>query len=410
MKSRKALLTITASAALVLTVGISATAIASKTAVRATSTDADITSEAASAGSAVTSVTTTLNQKMDAAVGAAVSQAATVAAQTTAAEDTEADVSAYVDKTTVNSVSNVTAGNPYARTNSVAVNSQNEHTYYSFVRDGDATYFYLNGQLQKGLVKIDKEDLFFFDLDTGKMVTGWMTVDGVTYYFQPGSGIAVKDGFFNIGGETYYFNKLGGLESGMRKVDDDRYYLDQNTSELTHGFQLIGDSLYYMDAGTGEVQTGWFDVDGNTYYASSTGVIVRGQKKWIDGKKSRNNNGITEREDFSGKYLFDENGVMQTGFVWEGKNLYYYDEVYGMIFEGGPGTVSFYEDAADNDKVKSDGGNGVVKYGSGWFNSDEGWIYAQSNGKLYYNTQVSLDMNPYGKEYCSFDENGIIIK
>ncbi|MBQ7676928.1 MAG: hypothetical protein IJT32_01720, partial [Lachnospiraceae bacterium] len=267
-------------------------------------------------------------------------------------------------------------------------NSGNSSFTYSFQKDANGdTYFYVNGQMQKGLIKLNNEDLYYFDMTTGKMYKGWLTVDGVTYYFAPPSGIALKDGFFTIDGETYNFNKGGALQNGFRKVDDDRYYMDPSTGSIQYGFQEIGGNLYYINPGSGIIETGWFDVGGKTYFASSTGVIARSQKKDCEKKVG----GVT----ITGKYLFGPDGALQSGFVWEGTNLYYYDEDYGRIEEGGPGTKN-----------------------GGWFNASAGWIYAQDNGKLYYNKTEELPYYPSEKEKdkktgetkrnYTFDMNGIL--
>ncbi len=341
--------------------------------VMTTSTDAGVTGAAA--------IGDTSGVSQSATVVATTATTANDAAATDNSASTTTGVTAGASTTTPTSDSAAYMATTYPKTGTVSVKTDSDHdtNTYAFSREGNDTYYLINGVKQTGFVKINKEDLYYFDPQTAKMVTGWATIDGNTFYFSS-TGIALKDGFFNIDGQDYYFNKDGLLQKGFKKVDGDRYYLEKNDGERKYGFQWIDGNLFYMNPGSGEVATGWFDVDGKTYYASSTGYVVKNQTKYID----KNVHGTV----INGKYKFDENGAMVTGFVMNGNNLNYYDEDYGLIYEGGPGVT-----------------NGC------WFDSDDGWICADgTSGKLYRNkfAEVTSPIDS-SKTRCAFDENGILV-
>ena len=95
-----------------------------------------------------------------------------------------------------------------------------------FVKEGDATYYYENGEKLVGWQIIDG-DRYYFDAD-GKMHTGWLEANGNKYYFRTGSNgydkgiLLVKDptvpadseeaawnGKATIAGVYYEFNEFG---------------------------------------------------------------------------------------------------------------------------------------------------------------------------------------------------------
>ena len=207
---------------------------------------------------------------------------------------------------------------------------------------------------------------------TGK--TGWQTIDGKRYYFWPTTANGHKKtqaatGWQTIGGRkycfsdkgvqyigkktvdgrTYYFIKSGGLETGWRSIGANRYYFwpadgtGHKKYEMAAGKTRIGSRTYYFNK-SGKLRKGGLVKSGkNLYYADEKGVL---QKKWVtvSGRKyyfwSKDGTGHKAFQAAMGRvkidgtaYLFDDKGVLQTGFIkFDGK--YYYAEADGSLKYG----------------------------------------------------------------------------
>ncbi|MBO1680949.1 hypothetical protein HJY11_14290, partial [Bittarella massiliensis] len=70
-----------------------------------------------------------------------------------------------------------------------------------------------------GLQEIDGKWYNF--AGTGGSLTGWRTIDGKKYYFDPEVKYALT-GFQKIDGETYYFDSDGIMKTGYQKLNNNR--------------------------------------------------------------------------------------------------------------------------------------------------------------------------------------------
>ena len=82
------------------------------------------------------------------------------------------------------------------------------------------------------------------------MRTGWLTINGCRYYFQPGGSMVT--GWQKIGPYWYYFGSGGAM---------------------TTGWQSINGKWYYMSS-SGVMQTGKCELGGKEYYFNSTGAWI----------------------------------------------------------------------------------------------------------------------------------------
>ncbi len=139
--------------------------------------------------------------------------------------------------------------------------------------------------------------------EKGNPQTGWLEIEGVSYYFTPENG-AMATGWNTVDGVRYYFGADGVRPTGWQELDGNRYYLDDE----------------------GVAATGWQELDGKRYYFAQdghavTGVVVMGGKGYRfqeDGSMV-----VGWFEDDTGRYFFDEDGAMHTGWLeWEQKTYY----------------------------------------------------------------------------------------
>ena len=124
--------------------------------------------------------------------------------------------------------------------------------------------------------------------DGATVTTGFVTVDGVTYYYYEDGTKAT--GFAQINGNTYYFKKKSGaMVTGLKKIK----------------------KKYYYFAADGVMQTSWQTVDGNTYYFTKSG--------------SDKGQAVTGLQKIKKKYYyFSKKGVMHTGWKTINKKTYYF--------------------------------------------------------------------------------------
>ncbi len=107
--------------------------------------------------------------------------------------------------------------------------------------------------------------------------SGWQTVDGNTYYFDPKSKAMYK-GKKTIDKKTYYFDAKGVRKTGLITISGSKYYFNPN---MQTGPQKINSKLYYFDSkGKATTKKGWFKGSDNKYrYGLGSGVIASGARK-----------------------------------------------------------------------------------------------------------------------------------
>ncbi len=184
-------------------------------------------------------------------------------------------------------------------------------------------------------------------------------------------------------------------------------YLDKNGNKVTNEWKKGADNLWRYLNNRGEMAISCWADDG--YYVDSNGIMVT--DKWV--KTTPQYEDYAEAEWFyfgsSGKavrdgwkkidgknYLFDTDGIMQTG--WSEDGLYYLGN------DGAMKTGWKYLEAPDDEDDWDD------YYGK---KSDDGkyWYYFSSNGKKYCPETGGDETGEYrvsridGKYYC-FSENG----
>ena len=169
-----------------------------------------------------------------------------------------------------------------------------------------------DGSYVKNCWKLIKNLWYHFDAN-GIMQTGFLTLNGKTYYLQ--SSGAMKTGWQKIGNTWYYFDSSGAMVSnGWRWINSKCYYFDKNGKMAADTW--IGE--YYVDASGAWVKDKqketdkWIQSSGRWWYRHADGSYTRSEWEYIGGKW----------------YYFDQNGWMVTG--WQKvKGSWYYMESNG---------------------------------------------------------------------------------
>ncbi|MGN0706794.1 MAG: N-acetylmuramoyl-L-alanine amidase family protein [Faecalibacterium sp.] len=265
------------------------------------------------------------------------------------------------------------------------------------------------GERLKGLYQIG-DDLFFFD-ERGVLMTGWIQrdgyvyfsnkkgqitrgeseVNGTTYYFQPDNG-RLLTGWNRVNGTLYCFDLTGHPRSGFYEENGTRWYLQTDGSVYVGYHEDADGNLYYFSE-NGRVVDDFVTLDGRRYYYDAAGDYVTGWYKTWDGW-----------------YLFDDQGVQQTGWQEHEGTRLYYDPETGEKAEGwtdvdGMQLYFLYSGEAAQGWMELDGNyywfaDGVSQ--SGWAGNGSRRFYLDGNGN-YCTGWTVIDQQPY-----AFDEMGAL--
>ncbi|MCD7842721.1 MAG: hypothetical protein LUG56_09670 [Lachnospiraceae bacterium] len=155
----------------------------------------------------------------------------------------------------------------------------------------NGTQYYQNGTAVTGFMTIDGLK-YYFD-ETGNLVTGWKTISGKKYYFAEtaadGSalGAAFSKGMHAVDGATYYFTSDGYIKTSWwyKSSNGNKYYFNAKGIRVT-GIQKIKKKYYYFKS-SGVLLKKTKKIGGTTYYIDSNGYLEAYKK----GSKYYNPNG-----------------------------------------------------------------------------------------------------------------------
>lgn len=196
-------------------------------------------------------------------------------------------------------------------------------------------YYYENGQPVKGWRNVEGK-LRYFDLQTGAMTRGWLTLNGNRYYTNEDG--AFRFGWTRVEGKLRYFDYgTGAMAIGLSEIGGKTYYTDED-GIFKFGWLNAEGHLRFFDYGTGVMAVGWSTIGGKTYFTNEDGTFRFGWHH--DGEKIYHLNcgtGVLDRglTKVNGKtYYFDQNGVMQDGWQRVGGKLRYFDTDSGEMAVG----------------------------------------------------------------------------
>lgn len=134
-----------------------------------------------------------------------------------------------------------------------------------------------------GWAKVVYSGWYYVEDFNGSLATGWRTINGVTYYFDPDEYYMYHfvDGSFDgrvyeIDGDCYCFNEDGALQTGVVDMTGMLaykciYYADES-GKLQSGWQIIDGYQYYFNLSM--YYDGYYEIDGVEYYFDEEGHYV----------------------------------------------------------------------------------------------------------------------------------------
>ena len=269
-------------------------------------------------------------------------------------------------------------------------------------------------------------------------LAGWEMQNGEWYYYKDSNHEMVTEDWAKSGDFWYYLGDDGKMMTST--FIDETYYVDANGAMSTNCWQYIAEDEwdeepawryftsngrvykdgirqingYYYHFEDTKMSTGWVEVEDNTYYFKEDGSMATGWR-WLpeneedawrecwyyfgsNGKMTKS----AERTIDGVKYVFDEYGRMQTGWV-------------NMTDFTSTGMDNLTETEIGNLKFFNESGAAV----NGWAyleSSDdyEAHYYYFKDGEAYSSTNKTKELNGYGlakinDAYYCFDEEGHMV-
>ena len=258
--------------------------------------------------------------------------------------------------------------------------------------------------------------------DGSYMKNCWKLIKNLWYHFDA-NGI-MQTGFLTLNGKTYYLQSSGAMKTGWQKISNTWYYFDSSGAMVSNGWRWINSKCYYFDKNGKMAADTWI----GEYYVDVSGAWVKDKQKetdkWIQSSGRwwyRHADGSYTRsgwEYIGGKwYYFDQNGWMVTG--WQKvKGSWYYMESNGAMVSSGWKWINskcYYFDK--NGKMAANtwiDGSYVDASGAWvkdkkqepdkWIRSSGRWWYRHGDG-----TYTRSDWEYIGNKWYYFDQNGWMI-
>lgn len=206
-----------------------------------------------------------------------------------------------------------------------------------WVTKGTGTYYYKDGEMQKGWKRIDGKKYYF--LKSGMRAEGRYKI-GKTFYYFNSSGVYVKKlkdakWVSDSKGRRFYNTKGKYLKNIWRIIQGKRYRFDRKGYALT-GMKKVGKYTYYFDSKGAMVTKKWIRKKGASYYFGSDGKMTKNSwvgKRYVGDDGKRIKDYVDETKDSSSKtgwvgygrlWKYYRNGNMQTGWRSINKKKYFF--------------------------------------------------------------------------------------
>lgn len=197
-------------------------------------------------------------------------------------------------------------------------------------KDGSVQYWDYYGKPQVAWQTVEQKR-YYFDPETGNLMTGWQTIGEKQYYFGQDGGAVI--GWHRQDGQLYYFSEDGSAVKGWQTINGQRYCFSSSGNALSGWEKLDGKQYFFED---GKPAIGWKVFDGKKYWFCEEGYTLSG---WVEIEGNRflfADDGALYTGWFSdedGTRFFDQDGVQQTGWLEREEKRYYFQNT-GLMHTG----------------------------------------------------------------------------
>lgn len=274
--------------------------------------------------------------------------------------------------------------------------------------------------------------------DSGRLVEGWATVDGSSYWLDPEKNGSLAVGPFEVDGKRYCAIRGGAVAYADWALADGVWYYADASGELHSGWLWWGGSWWWLDPETNAMATGLIEQDGVRYYLDESGTMVTGAFL-LDG--------VLRFADAAGAVFFEaagwqvldgesyyvgEGGILATGWFEDAGRLYYFDGSgvmsTGWLQYGGSWYLLGYDGAAASGWHQVSGiwywlDEETYAMATGWVDLDGTWYYfdgsgAMATGWIFYagswyccrdDGSMATGWQYIAGSWYWFDENGVMV-
>lgn len=201
-----------------------------------------------------------------------------------------------------------------------------------------------------------------------------------------------------------------GSQAGWKKVDGVLKYVDSKGNYVTNQWKEKDGKSYFLGS-EGEVEKNtWI---GDAYYVDSDGVMVKNDWVHVTGKDGLKEegwyylgkDGKAEEDGWKnigdGRYSFDSDGRMRTGWFYDGDEIYYLGDKDDGAMQRGWLCLEF-----NPSKLPDEGDISGVREKAG---DKARWFYFQTNGRAKRGTSEAYDIATIEGEKYYFDANGVML-
>lgn len=201
-----------------------------------------------------------------------------------------------------------------------------------------------------------------------------------------------------------------GEEAGWKTVDGALRYVDSKGNSVTNDWKTRDGKSYFLGS-DGEIEKSTWVA--NTYYVDENGVMMKNSWIHMDGKDGLKEegwyylgrDGKAEEDGWKnigdGRYNFDSDGRMRTGWYYEGDNIYYLGGGDDGAMKRGWVCLEF-----DGDNLP-DEGDVSREYKTA--DDKAKWFFFQNNGRAKRSLTRDYEQETvHGKKFY-FDQNGVML-
>lgn len=221
------------------------------------------------------------------------------------------------------------------------------------------------------------------------------------------------EGWNNDSGEwTYLDSDNQVMRNVWKKSKENWFYLSSDGRMKKNEIFRLGNAIYYVDSDGKMVQNSWILIDQSITQADDF------EEGWYffgsNGKAFQRNNNSFKKTINGNSYVFDENGLMVTGWInKEGQPVEESADAFveGLYYAGEDGALLTGQWLDYGDIDDGIGGSDSYSQAADRYYSDyeKLWLYFDGNSKkIYSKGERMLQKNINGDTY-GFDENGIMI-
>lgn len=291
------------------------------------------------------------------------------------------------------------------------------------VYDSEAQEYYYyadeDGKLVMGGMYTNEDGETYYCDEKGHMATGFVTLDGYTYYFERYGGMRRNTGFWTSDPEdgksyNYRADEDGHLVTGLFVTSSgDEYYYDEKFHQVTGVVTIDGKKyLFNSNKQTWEGEDSIYDSEiGGYHYVrmGKNGVLVtgwytqNGERYYYDEETAYSASGLTKIGEDT--YYFEDTGRAYTDDVVPVEQKLYYFDKEGKLAE----SVDLTEGAITFQGCTYFVENGALVKDA-WREIAGKKHYFGSDGRMVTSATTRVYDNETGKSFTyRFDENGDVV-